>query len=115
MEGMTKFIVFKQIFDELEAKKKREPKATKFQKHLESGLLYLENKKSKYNIVIVENIKEQEEKTDDFLLRKAIELKDGRIDIFLASNDQFLRKRARAAKIGVIFLRQKKHLFIERS
>ncbi|MFX1273507.1 MAG: PIN domain-containing protein [Promethearchaeota archaeon] len=115
LEGRTKFIVYRQIFDELEAKKEREPKATKFYKQLESGLIYLDKNKNQYNIEIDDSIKDQIETTDEFLLRKATELKEERSNIFLASNDQDLRKKARNAKIGVIFLRQKKYLSIDRS
>ena len=34
LEGDTVFILFKQVLDELEAKKIREPRATKFQRNL---------------------------------------------------------------------------------
>ena len=90
-------------------------KATKFQRHLKSGLLYLEQRKENFNLIFEDVEKNREETTDDFLLRKAIELKNEKMIIYLASNDQHLRKRAKEATIGVIFLRQKKYLSIERS
>ncbi|MHA1535633.1 MAG: hypothetical protein ACTSP8_12980 [Promethearchaeota archaeon] len=51
LEGRTVFILFKQILDELEAKRLREPNATKFSMNLKSGLLYLEKNNEKYNFV----------------------------------------------------------------
>ena len=57
LEGKLKFIIFQQILNELEAKKRRESKATKFVKFLESGLIYLERNKEKYDIEIREDVK----------------------------------------------------------
>jgi len=115
LEGGTRFIVFKQIFDELEAKKMRDFKAIKFIKHLESGISYLDHNKEKYNIIVENQVKKLEETTDQFLLRKAIELKDEKLNVFLATNDKALRQDAKEAKVSTIFLRQKKYLSIEKS
>ena len=76
LEGKTKFIVYQQIIDELEAKGKREPNATKFEMQLKSGLFYLEKFKEDYNLEFNHSIKEHFETTDDFLIRTCIELKD---------------------------------------
>ena len=114
LEGITNFIIFKQVFDELEAKRRREPKATKFQKYLRSGLSYLEQNKEKYGIIFNGAIKIHEETADDFLLQKAIDYKNEGQNVFLATNDRLLREKAREAQIGIIFLRQKKYLSIER-
>jgi len=70
LDGNLKFVIFQQILNELEAKKKREPKSTKFIRLLNSGLLYLENNKNKYNFDFVNDIKQEEETTDDYLIRK---------------------------------------------
>lgn len=115
LEGNTIFIVFKQVLDELEAKKIREPKATKFQRNLESGLLYIEKNKESFDITFLEEVKEKNETTDDFLLRSSINLKSELSRVYLATNDALLRKKAREALIGTIFLRQKKYLSFERS
>jgi len=115
LEGTTCFIIFKQIINELEAKKSREPKATKFQRNLKSGLSYLENNKESFNIYFLEDIKEESETTDDFLLRSSINLKTKKSLVFLASNDALLRKKAKESAIGRIFLRQNKYLSFERS
>ncbi len=115
IEGKLKFVIFQQIFDELEAKKRRERKATKYQRLLEAGLLFIENNKTKYNIEIVEEIKEDHETTDIFLLRKANELKREDRRIFLASNDSELRRSARKLGLNMIFLRQKRYLSVERT
>ena len=114
LEGKLKFIFFRQILNELEAKRKREPKATKFHRQLKSGLLYLEKNKTNFNIEYIEEIKDKFETTDDFLLRKLINLKEESRNIFLATNDSELRKKAKRLKISTIFLRQKKFLSIER-
>jgi rRNA-processing protein FCF1 len=115
LEGKTKFILFKQVLDELEAKKIRENKAIKFQKHFESGLSYLDKNKGKFNIVYLDDVKDKSETTDEFLVRSCINLKSENSRVFLASNDALLRKKARESQIGRIFLRQKKYLSFDRS
>jgi len=115
LEGKLKFIIFRQILRELDAKRKREPKATKFHKQLKSGLLYLEKNQTDFNIEYIEEVKDNLETTDDFLLRKLITLKNEGKQVFLATNDSELRKRARKLDINTIFLRQKKYLSIERA
>ena len=57
LEGITQFIVYRQILNELEAKKVREPNATKFHMNLKSGLLYLEKNNEKFDILYKQNIK----------------------------------------------------------
>ena len=110
LEGKTIFIVYKQILDELEAKKLREPNATKFHMNLKSGLLYLEKNNDKFNILYRQSIKSKEETTDDFLLKTCQELKGKNKKVYLASNDSELRRKARKTGISTIFLRQKKYL-----
>lgn len=110
LEGKIRFIVYKQILNELEAKKVREPKATKFHMNLKSGLLYLEKNNDNFDITYTQNIKSKEETTDDFLLKICIELKDKNKKVYLASNDAHLRRKARKIGISTIFLRQKKYL-----
>lgn len=115
LEGKLKFVIFQQIFNELESKKRREPKATKFRRFLESGLLYLERINDKYQIEIMEEVKNDNETTDDFLLKKGIELKIKGNNVYLATNDSELRKKALNQHINTVFLRQKKYLSIERA
>ncbi|MHA1477586.1 MAG: type II toxin-antitoxin system VapC family toxin [Promethearchaeota archaeon] len=110
LEGKTIFIVYKQIRDELEAKKLRQPNATKFHMNLKSGLLYLEKNNDKFNILHRQSIKSKEETTDDFLLKTCQELKGKNKKVYLASNDAELRRKARKTGISTIFLRQKKYL-----
>jgi len=110
LEGRTVFILFKQILDELEAKRLREPNATKFIMNLKSGLSYLESNNEKYNIVYNHLTKSDEETTDDFLVRNCKELKDKEKRVYLASNDKDLRRKARKIGVSTIFLRQKKLL-----
>jgi rRNA-processing protein FCF1 len=76
---------------------------------------YLEKNKNVYMITFLDDIKKDNETTDDFLLRKAIEFKLENNFIFLATNDSILRKRARDFGLKTIFLRQKKYLSFERS
>ncbi|MFX1481151.1 MAG: PIN domain-containing protein [Promethearchaeota archaeon] len=113
VEGQLKFIVFQQILDELEAKKKREPNATKFDRLLNSGLSYLEKNKENYTIDFIDSVKMGDETTDEFLLRKSIELKAESNTVFLATNDSNLRDKSRELGISSIFLRQKKYLSFE--
>ena len=113
LEGLTKFLIYKQILDELEAKKLREPNATKFHLNLKSGLSYLEKNKDKFNILHCLKVKSREETTDTFLLRICQELKNKDRKIFLASNDADLLRKAKKLGISTIFLRQKKYLSID--
>ncbi|MFX1410207.1 MAG: PIN domain-containing protein [Promethearchaeota archaeon] len=115
LEGLLKFVIFKQILNELEAKKNKEPKATKFQREYRSGLAYLNKNRDQYNIVFLEEIKATVETTDDFLLRKAIELRSENQLIFIATNDSMLRKKASEFGINTIFLRQNKYLSFKRA
>jgi len=115
LEGPLRFIIFQQILNELESKKNREPKSINFSRFLKSGLLYLESNKSKYDISILKDIKKENENTDDFLLRKLIDLKNQGISVYLATNDSELRKKVKIQHINTIFLRQKKYLSIERT
>jgi rRNA-processing protein FCF1 len=115
LEGRLRFIIFKQILDELEAKKRRDSKSTKFKRLLDSGLLYLEKNKVNYDMVFLEDIKDESESTDVFLLQRALELKEEGYIVFLATNDSELRRKARLSNINTIFLRQKKYLSIERA
>ncbi len=110
LEGKTIFIVYKQILDELEAKKLREPNATKFHMNLKSGLLYLEKNNDKFIILYRQSVKSKEETTDGFLLKSCQELKGKNKKVYLASNDAELRRKARKTGISTIFLRQKKYL-----
>ncbi len=115
IEGNLRFIIYQQILNELESKRKRDPRATNFKRFLESGLLYLEKNKQKYNIGILEYIKKENETTDDFILRMLKNLKLENQNIYLATNDSELRKKAKIIKINTIFLRQKKYLSIDRA
>jgi len=110
LEGKTIFIVYKQILDELEAKKIREPEARKFHMNFKAGLLYLEKNNEKYNINYKQNIKLKDETTDNFLLKSCLELKSISKRVFLATNDAELRRKANKMEVSTIFLRQKKYL-----
>ena len=114
LEGDVEFIIFKQILNELEAKQVREPNTTKFQRELKSGMSYLEKNRDKYLITFFDDIKNDNETTDDYLLRKAIDLKIENNLTFLATNDSILRKKAKKFGLNTIFLRQKKYLSFER-
>ncbi len=110
LEGKTIFIVYKQILDELEAKKSREPEARKFHMNFKAGLLYLEKNNEKYNIDYKQNIKLKVETTDNFLLKSCMELKSRSKRVFLATNDAELRRKAKKMEVSTIFLRQKRYL-----
>ncbi|MFW9825363.1 MAG: PIN domain-containing protein [Candidatus Thorarchaeota archaeon] len=115
LEGQIKFIIFQQIFNELEAKNRRESKSTKFKRLLKFGLIYLEKNKTIYDIEIMDEIKRDFETTDEFLLRKLTEFKEKHQNVFIATNDSDLRRRSKKLCVSVIFLRQKKYLSIERT
>ena len=110
LEGRIVFILFKQILDELEAKRLREPNATKFNMNLKSGISYLENNNEKYNIKYSHLAKSKGETTDDFLVRNCKNLRGEGKRVYLATNDADLRRSVRAFSISTIFLRQKKYL-----
>lgn len=115
IEGKLKFIIFQQITNELNSKRKKEPSTSSFIRFLESGLVYLENNKKKHNIEVLEDVKKEDETTDVFLLRMIKDLKKQYQIIYLATNDSELRKKAKNMRISTIFLRQKKYLSIDRA
>ncbi|MFX0018140.1 MAG: PIN domain-containing protein [Candidatus Hermodarchaeota archaeon] len=113
LEGKIYFIIFKQILNELEAKKNRESQAIKFQMEFESGLLYLEANKDKFNILFDGSVKYNYETTDEFLIKQCNILKKRSKHVFLATNDSNLRKEVKRFGISTIFLRQKKYLSVD--
>jgi len=115
IEGKLRFIIFQQILDELEAKRRRESKHTKFIRLLENGLLYLNKNKEKYNIEIMEDVKKEIETTDDFLIKAALKFQNIGQNVYIATNDSELRRKAKTLNINTIFLRQKRYLSIERA
>jgi rRNA-processing protein FCF1 len=115
LEGKTRFYIFKQVLDELEAKKRRTPITSKFRRQFKFGMSYLKKNEIVYPIYFIDEIKKENETTDNFLLRRCIDFKTDYKRVYIATNDGQLRKKASKAKINLIFLRQKKYLFIERS
>jgi len=115
LEGKTRFFIFKQVLDELESKKRRTPITGKFRRQFKSGMSYLKKNEKVYPIYFIDEIKKENETTDNFLLRRCIDFKTDYKRVYIATNDAQLRKKASKAKINLIFLRQKKYLSIERS
>ncbi len=115
VEGKLRFIIFQQILDELDSKRRRAPKRANFIRLLENGLLYLNKNIEKFNIEIREDVKKDIETTDGFLLRMLKELQNEGQNLYLATNDSELRRKAKKLNISTIFLRQKKFLSIERA
>jgi rRNA-processing protein FCF1 len=113
IEGEIRFIIYQQIFDELEAKRKKVLKTNKFIQFLESGLVYLEKNKEKYNIEIIVERKNENETTDDFLIRMLKNLRGKNQNIYIATNDSDLRRKVKEIQINTIFMRQKKYLSID--
>ncbi|MHA1197293.1 MAG: type II toxin-antitoxin system VapC family toxin, partial [Promethearchaeota archaeon] len=112
VEGSVKFVIYQQVLDELNFKKKKFENSTRFARELEAGVRYLKEINRVYDIKIINEVKNKEESTDDFLIRKCLELKEKNKKIFLATNDIELRKKARDSGVNLIFLRQKKYLDI---
>jgi len=118
LEGRTKFIIYKQVLDELEAKKERfrkKGKSNKFHTQLEAGKRYLEINKNKFHISFIDEVKNEKETTDQFLLKKAKVLKKESSSVFLATNDYELRKKAIQSEISIIYLRKKQFISITRA
>jgi rRNA-processing protein FCF1 len=115
LQGKVRFIIYQQIIDELKAKAEREKRKTKFSLLLNSSLSYLERYKTDYNIVLDPLIKSKNETSDEFLLRKSIELKKSGKLVYLATCDREVKKKAKSQKINLIFIRQKKMILIERA
>jgi len=117
LEGLTQFFVYQQVFDELKSKEERlvqEGKNNRFHTQFEAGKRYLYQNKNEYQISFIDQIKNENETTDEFLLRKTLKLKTQYRHVFLASNDYELRKKARKSQISVIYLRQKQFISIRR-
>ncbi|MHA1671020.1 MAG: PIN domain-containing protein [Promethearchaeota archaeon] len=110
--GKNYFLIYKQIFDELESKKKRLHEISKFGRELTFAKMYLESNKNNYNLIYIKKIKQRSETTDQFLLNECLRLNKKHPNIFLATNDSQLRKEASKANIRNVYLRQKKYLAI---
>jgi rRNA-processing protein FCF1 len=115
LEGKVKFIIFKQVIDELKAKEMRKKSVGKFSQYFNSGLLYIEKNEDNYSIVHDPQIKRYDETSDDFLIRKCSLLKKKGKKVYLATNDHELKLKAKKQKINLIFIRQKKIISIERA
>jgi rRNA-processing protein FCF1 len=112
LNGDCRFIIFRQILNELEAKKRRlkaSNKSAKFETQLKAGIKYLKTRSKEYKISIRENTKEESETTDQFILRKLKELKEENKYVYLATNDYELRKIARTI-CPIFVLRQQKRI-----
>ncbi len=115
LQRKVKFVVFKQVIDELEAKAKREKNSSKFSLLLNSSLSYLDKYKEMFSILQDPSIKALDETSDSFLLRKCLELKNEDLLVYLATNDKELKNKAKQFKINIIFMRQKKIISVERA
>jgi rRNA-processing protein FCF1 len=73
----------------------------------------LEYNKNIHDLIFDGAQKSRIEKTDDFLIKKCEDLKQENDRVFLATNDQDLRRKARERGISTIFLRQKKYICVE--
>jgi len=110
--GKNYFLIYKQIFDELESKRNRLHEISKFGRELNFAKTYLKANENKYNLISIKKIKQVSETTDQFLIRECLRLKKNLPNIFLATNDSQLRKEASKANIRNVCLRQKKYLVI---
>jgi rRNA-processing protein FCF1 len=115
LEGKTRFYVFKQSLDEIEAKIRREPKTRKLKRQYKGGMAYLDKNEKIYPIYFINEVKDESETTDDFLLKWCIRFKKEYKKVFLATNDSELRKKARNSNVKLIYLRQEKYLVFEPS
>jgi len=115
LEGRTRFYIFKQSLDEIEAKIRREPKTRKLKRQYKGAMAYLDKNEKIYPIYFINEIKDEKETTDDFLLKWCLRFKKEYKKVFLATNDADLRKKAKNSNINLIFLRQEKYLVIELS
>ena len=115
LEGKTRFYIFKQSLDEIEAKIRREPKTRKLKRQFKGGMAYLDKNEKIYPLYFIKEIKEKNETTDEFLLKWCIKFKKEYKKVYLATNDSELRKKAKNSNVNIIFLRQQKFLVIERS
>jgi len=115
LEGKTRFYIFKQSLDEIEAKIRREPKTRKLKRQFKGGMAYLDKNEKIYPLYFIKEIKEKNETTDEFLLKWCRKFKKEYKKVYLATNDSELRKKAKNSNVNIIFLRQQKFLVIERS
>ncbi|MGV9173694.1 MAG: PIN domain-containing protein, partial [Promethearchaeia archaeon] len=87
----------------------------KFQRQLRASLSYFDEVKDQYPIEIQYVAKKKKaQPIDDFLVEQCTHLKDKyeQKQIYLATNDYNLRRRARKAEINQIYVKQKKYLQI---
>ncbi|MFO8019009.1 MAG: PIN domain-containing protein [Promethearchaeia archaeon] len=117
LEGNTVFIIYKRVLDELEAKRRRADNRSRFRRELQASLSFLERFQEQYPITIKTSKRKKTQPIDDFLLERCKYLQEtfNQKQIYLATNDYELRKKAREARVNRVYIKQKQYLRIERS
>ncbi|MHA1680262.1 MAG: hypothetical protein ACTSUE_04600 [Promethearchaeota archaeon] len=119
MEEKTQIILFSGIFDELLLLEGRDA-GRRGTPNIFAALKLIRMKLEEKKVLLVEHEKREGELVDDYLVRssKALQEGNGLLPSFkpgivvIATNDKELKRKARAAGIKVIQVRNKKHLSI---
>ncbi len=96
------------VFDELEHKIQLRGNKSQLERNYHISKQILDRKKHQ----IIKRKKHKGELVDDIILTQAIKLKEEGNEVFIATNDKELRKKARNQKIKTIYLRKGKKLEI---
>ena len=67
LEGKTRFYIFKQSLDEIEAKIRRDPKTRKLKRQYKGGMAYFDKNEKIYPLYFIQEILEKNETADEFL------------------------------------------------
>ncbi len=113
LEGSIKFVVSKYVLTELEFKHNSKNVSNKFQRYYRTGLQYLEQSKKRYTIEVSELKINSNEPVDNFLVRLCSQYRLTLSKVFLATNDQELKRMARNSDVGVLYMRQNKYIAVD--
>ena len=143
LEGKTRFLIFKQSLTELETgearldpkpktfrkknipelsyldkidiRTKAKPKIQKIRRQYRKAMKYLEKNEKIYPIYFVDDVKKNNETTDDFLLAWCKNFNREYKNVYLATCNTDLIQQAKNSRIHLIYLIEKNKFIIEKS
>ena len=143
LEGKTRFLIFKQSINELDAgdarsdpkpktfrkknipelsyldkidtKTKSKPKIQKIRRQYRLSMKYLEKNEKIYPIYFVDDVKNLNQTTDEFLLSWCRKFNKEYKNVYLATCNTDLIQQAKNSKINLIYLIEKNKFTIEKS
>ncbi|MHA1727388.1 MAG: type II toxin-antitoxin system VapC family toxin [Promethearchaeota archaeon] len=116
--GLVKLIVLPEVITELRHKVQREP-GKKFKRDFMKSLELLNKKQLQIPELFLDSVKIKNlgiknkdiyVNVDDYILTVSKKLKKSKINIYIASNDKEIRKKAKKNGIKTIYMRQNRYI-----